>query len=108
MTFKSASDFMAKRGRKAAPANVRVSGKNYAVLSSSVRESLNFSGRVVLEIDSESRKIRLSTHTGHGNVVSPIGGFSLLSAISSEVGFDHGPVKIPLTLEPDGWWYGSY
>lgn len=60
--------------------------------------------RIDIQIDHETKRIRIGA-MATGCLVEPKGGqFSCSFAIFNEVGAD----RIWLELSEDGWWYGSY
>lgn len=68
-------------------------------------KSVQLHGKSVdIEIDYESKKLRISEHPEGYCVAKKVGTFSCSSLVFDEVGNE----RIYLTLGDDGWWYGSY
>lgn len=68
-------------------------------------QAMPFRGKSVdIEIDYDSKKIRVAEHPEGFRVESRQGGFSCSSLFFDEVGAE----RIYLTFSDDGWWHGSY
>lgn len=118
MTFKTAEEFSVKRSTKEPRVSkviiptMTIRRYDSVTLNRAVTKGETRVGhRGIVEVDTESRIVRVKIGNVEGNILSTFGDISAPSAMVRELGYKKGGSKVRIPLEfntEDGWWYGSY